>query len=146
VTNLATLVGNLGRSRLALLEILAQVSDDAWAPSEWGVRGNVAHIAAWDDAVARAITAAVDGQAPPTPIRDDDAFNAAAVAEYNQLSPVQVMVRLHMARARIVGAVSRGGDLGEFQYAGGSWGTLSDLIDEVCEHEQEHGQEIARLS
>jgi hypothetical protein len=110
------------------------------------VRGNVAHIAAWDEAVARAITAAVEGQPPPTPIRDEEAFNTAAVAEFNQLSPVQVLVRLHIARARIVGAVSRGGDLGEFQYAGGSRGTLSDLVDEVCDHEQEHAQEIARLS
>jgi hypothetical protein len=145
MTNLAALAGDLGRSRLALLEVLARVPDDAWQPGAWGVRGNVAHVAAWDEAVARAIAAATDGNPLPTPIRDTEAFNTVAVAEFNQLSPVQVLVRLHMARARLVAAVSRAGAVGEFQYAGGARGMLAPLIAEVCDHERDHALEIALL-
>ncbi len=144
-TDVGALTGMLGQSRLALLETLAHVSDAAWTASEWGVRGVVAHIAAWDEAAVATLHALAEGQTPPPPVVDEDAFNQRAVAAMADLSPVQVVIGLHAARARLVAAVSRAGDLGEFQFSWDARGTLAELVRGLVNHEQAHRAEIEQM-
>lgn len=143
MTSLATLTGQLGQSRLALLEVLARMPDDAWAPQAWGLRKVLAHIAAWDDISARLVIALVDGQPLPPLALDEDGFNRAAAQDYISLSAPQVVIRLHMARARLVAAVSRAADLGEFPLPWGGHGDLARLVRGLVEHEREHAAELA---
>ena len=145
MTEPAELTGELGASRLALLDVLKRVPDDAWAPQAWGVREVVAHIAAWDEVSVQAVEAAGNGATAPEVVRDEDAFNAAAVAEFAALSAVQVVVRLHAARARLVATVSRAGDLTEVQFPWGPKGALSKMILGLVGHEREHTAELAAL-
>src|SRR5215212_6175696 len=106
MTTIATLTGELGKSRLALLEVLMTVPDAAWDAQDWGVREVLAHIAAWDDISAATVKALSDGQPTPPIVVDEDAFNHNAAASFATLSAPQVVVHLHAARARLVAAVS----------------------------------------
>ena len=138
----AVLAGQLGQSRLDLLEVLTRVPDDAWGPGQWGVREVLAHLAAWDTASATTVNALRVGQPTPPVVVDEDAFNRAAVEEVAALSPQQVMVRLHMARAQLVAAVSQAGDLGEFQFPWDDRGTLERMVRGLVYHEREHTAEV----
>ncbi len=141
------LTGQLGQSRLDLLEVLSGVPDDAWGAGEWGVREVLAHLAAWDTAAATTLAALREGQPIPPVVVDEDAFNRAATEEFVPLSPQQVMVRLHMARAQLVAAVSRAGELGEFQFPWDAVGSLERLVRGLVNHEREHMAELrARYS
>ena len=136
------LAGQLGQSRLDLLEVLVRVPDDAWGAGEWGVREVLGHLAAWDTVSAATVNAVREGQPTPPVVMDDDAFNRAATEEFAPLSPQQVMVRFHMARAQLVAAASRAGDLGEFQFPWNAVGTLERLVRGVVSHESEHVAEL----
>lgn len=141
----AALAGLLGRSRLRLLDALALVPDAGWEPREWGVREMVAHIAAWDDISARAIAGLADGGDLVPVVVSHDVFNHQAAVEARDLSPVQVVLRLHAARARLVSQVSRATDLGEFEFPWGACGTLDQMISGLADHEGYHTREILTL-
>lgn len=145
MTDNAALAGDLGRSRLSLLDALALAPDEAWQPREWGVREMVAHLAAWDDVCARAVAGLVDGGELVPVVRDEDAFKRQAATDARDLSPVQVVLRLHAARARLVSEVSRAGDLGEFEFPWGERGRLADMVRGLAVHERDHSGEILKL-
>lgn len=145
MTDNAALAGELGRSRLQLLDALALVPDDAWQPRDWGVREMVAHLAARDDICTRTVTELMDGGELVPVLRDGDAFNRQAIEDARELSPLQVVLRLHAARARLVSQVARAGDLGEFQFPWGQHGQLADMVRGLAEHEGEHSREILNL-
>lgn len=145
MTDNATLAGELGRSRLKLLDVLALAPDEAWQPQAWGVREMVAHIAAWDDVSARAVTGLIDGGELVPVVRDNDAFNRQAVEDARDLSPLQVVLRLHAARARLVSQVARAGDLGEFQFPWRERGRLADMVRGLARHEGYHSHQILDL-
>lgn len=141
------LTGQLGQSRLDLLDVLVHVPDDAWGAGQWGVREVLGHLAAWDTVSATTINAVREGQPTPPVVVDEDEFNRAASEEFATLSPQQVMVRLHMARAQLVAAVSRAGDLGDFQFPWNAVGTLERMVRGLVSHESEHVADLrARYS
>ena len=142
MADIGMLAGQLGQSRLDLLEVLVRVPDDAWGAGEWGVREVLGHLAAWDTVAAATVNAVREGQPTPPVVMDDDAFNRAATEEVAALSPQQVMVRFHMARAQVVAAVSRAGDLGEFQFPWNAVGSLERMVRGMVSHESEHVAEL----
>lgn len=146
MSEIASLTGQLGQSRLALLEVLMRVPDDAWDTQDWAVREVLAHIAAWDDIAAATVKALSDGQPTPPMVVDEDAFNANAARTFTNLSAPQVVIHVHAARARLVAAVSGAGDLGEFPLPWGGSGGLARLVTGLVKHEREHAAKLATRS
>jgi uncharacterized protein (TIGR03083 family) len=86
-------VAQLRRSRERLDAEVAQFSDDELLRKgligEWSVKDLMAHIAAWDAWLARAVAARIqNGELPPEMLaeaRDPDPFNARAVEQWQSL-------------------------------------------------------------
>lgn len=138
-----SVTGELGASRLAVLDALRRLPDDAWTPGRWVARGVVAHLTAWDEIGAAALSAAADGGSAPDLVTDFDAFNAQAVADAEALSAVQVVLRFHAARAALVAAVSRLDENVSVAIPWDGQGTVRDLALGLVFHEREHLDELA---
>ncbi len=139
-----SLTGELGASRLAVLEELRRLPDDAWAPGQWVARGVVAHLAAWDEISTAYLEAASSAESAPPPVSDYDAFNEGAVAEATPLSAVQVVLRFHAARAALVAVVSRSDAEMHVAFPWGGEGTVRELVLDLISHERYHAGELAK--
>ncbi|MFN8474453.1 MAG: DinB family protein [Anaerolineae bacterium] len=138
-----SLTGELGASRLAVLDALRRLPEDAWAPGQWVARGVVAHLAAWDEISTVFLNAAAAGAPTPPLVPDDDAFNAQAVAEAESLSAVQVVLRFHAARAALVAAVSGLDADMSVAVPWGGHGTVREVVLGLVSHERYHVGELA---
>ena len=141
-----SLSGELGASRLAVLDELRRLPDDAWAPGQWVARGVVAHLAAWDEIGAAYLNAAAGGGTAPPPVTNFDAFNEGAVAETNPLSAVQVALRFHAARASLVATVSHVDEDMRLAFPWGGEGTARELVLDLISHEGYHAGELAKAN
>ncbi len=139
-----SLSGELGASRLAVLEELRRLPDDAWAPGQWVARGVVAHLAAWDEIGTAYLNAAAAGKMAPPPVTNFDEFNEGAVGETNPLSAVQVVLRFHAARASLVATVSRVDEEMRLAFPWGGEGTAREMVLDLISHERYHAGELAK--
>ena len=137
-----SLTGELGAARLAVLDALRRLPDDAWQAERWVARGVVAHLAAWDEISTLFLDAAADGAPTPHAVTDFDAFNAGAVEEAASLSAVQAVLRFHAARAALVAAVSRVDADMRLKFPWGEQGTVREMVLGLVFHEREHADEL----
>ncbi|MSQ36463.1 MAG: DinB family protein [Dehalococcoidia bacterium] len=111
------------------------------ALGEWSVKDVVAHLATWQDGFAAALELVAQGERPVIPgyANDDDAFNAARVAEARELSWEQVLGRLRAARERHDAAVRGLRVLDPDRYAEGR---TPRRLASSANHDREHAPQI----
>lgn len=116
---------------------------------EWSVKNVLAHLAAWEDWVAKALPARLATGETPADMRarteDEDRYNALEIGEREKLSPDEQLAELARIRAGLVGYV---GSLDEatmrMEQPWIGWdGTIGAyLLEALGQHEQEHIDEL----
>ena len=153
MTTLDDAVEALGRTRAELLGILggldAAALDRKGVVGAWSVKNVLAHLAAWEDWVVQALPARVASGTTPEDFRaraqDEDRFNAAEVAEREELTPDEQVMELERTRDALLAYV-RGLDAAALARPNpwDTWqGTIPDyLLAALRDHEAEHVAEL----
>jgi hypothetical protein len=127
-------------------ESLAEVKPGlvVYADSGWRAQDIIAHIAAWEEEVTRALEAYTWDKVYRIPDFELDRYNAAQYEARREQSPDEVADGWRSARKDLIAAVRELSPeklAGEMGYPSGRRGNCAALIREVMEHSQEHIQE-----
>ena len=143
----------LSRTRAELLGVIAGLDEAALdrkgVVGEWSIKNVLAHIAAWEDWVVQALPVRVSTGVTPDDFRqraeDEDRFNAAEVAEREELTPDEQLMELERTRAELLAYLgSLDAAALERRNPWDTWqGTLPEyLIDALPAHEAEHAEAL----
>jgi hypothetical protein len=139
----------LSQTRAALLDTIAGLGEDALdrkgVVGEWSIKNVLAHIAAWESWVVQALPARMaTGETPEhlkARLADEDASNAAEVAEREELTPAEQLMELERTRDALL-AYLRELDAAawERRRPWNTWeGSLAEYLHAaLSEHEAEH--------
>lgn len=113
---------------------------------EWQIRDVIGHIAIWDREVVRSIRAFKQGREYSIPNFDEDVYNDRAALEMRELSAEGVFNEWEQAREDFIAAI---GEFtakqlpGDLLYPwGDERGSIPQLVGYMCEHDEEHRDEI----
>src|SRR5690349_6263284 len=143
----------LNRTRAELLDVIAGLDeatlDRKGVVGEWSIKNVLAHIAAWEDWVVRALPARLATGATPEDFRaraeDEDRFNAEEVAEREELTPGEQLMELERTRDALLAYVR---SLDEATLVRRQpWDTWEGTVPEYLaaalgEHEAEHVEQL----
>jgi uncharacterized damage-inducible protein DinB/predicted RNase H-like HicB family nuclease len=144
------LLARLAAERGGLLEQITGLDEGTLAASPvidgWTIRDLLAHIAAWDRWAMREMRRMLTGGSPDlTAARDEDAFNAVAVAAARARTLDEVLVELQDARATWVAWLEALPDDTFFQrrhYQEEDW-SFPGWLEIYWQHDAEHATQIA---
>jgi len=147
------LCATLEEQRLALLAALAgqrpQTLERTGVVGDWSVKNVLAHLAAWELVVAQALPERLNtGKTPEvlaTIIANEDAWNAAQVAEGEELSPEDQLAELEWTHSVLLQYVRSLDEatLERRQPWAGWEGTVAEyIVDAIALHEREHTEQI----
>ncbi len=149
--NKRELIVNLNMARAGLNRALLGVSADEFetadAVGDWTLHNVVAHFAPWEKWVCDAARAMRAGRpvAWDATVDDDDAFNAAAVAQRQAWPLKQLLDEFIVARRQLivtVGGVSQD-QLAREHAIDGKQYTITNLVVSIIDHDIEHAGQIA---
>lgn len=130
--------------RLTLDEI--DLDKQVYGDSGWRIRDIIGHIATWDRQVTRSIRAFSHGTEYAIPDFEEDTFNGEDIEGQSKLSSQQVFEGWVAARKEFKAAVQEIPTYlfpGEMLYPwGNERGTVSNLVGEMCDHDEEHHSDI----
>lgn len=115
------------------------------AESGWTVRDILGHIGAWDTQAARSLRAFGVGTEYSLADEDDEAFNQAEHQRLRQLDTRQSYAAWEDARNEFIAAIEQLPDeldTGVLRFPWRERGPLTQLIDEMIEHDVEHREEL----
>jgi uncharacterized damage-inducible protein DinB len=106
-------LNELSRIRAELLDAIAGVDEDALdrkgVVGDWSIKNVLAHIAAWEDWVVRALPVRLASGRTPEDFRvrvqDEDRFNAEEAAEREELTPGEQLMELERTRDALMAYV-----------------------------------------
>ena len=144
------LIRRLDAARAKMRAVLADLSDDAAIYPGWTIKQVVDHITGWDDAVADALRAHAGGRQPRTPaVEGIDFYNEKSVATRQPLTYAQSLSEWELAREGLKMALL---ELPPEKfdepllYPWSRTGTVAQVIEILFEHEEEHAEEVRRLT
>ena len=142
------LVERLKQSHLATRDVVDGVDPEfpVHTESGWTVRDILGHIGAWDSQAARSLRAFGVGTEYSLTDGDDEAFNQQEYQRLRQLDAAQSYAASEGSRDELIGAIEQlpdGLDAGTLLYPWRERGSLSQLIDEMVEHDVEHREELS---
>jgi uncharacterized damage-inducible protein DinB len=112
----------------------------------WRVRDVIWHLAVWDRQVTQSIEAFQSGGQYAIPEFDEINFNMDLIEESRQLTGEQVVEESQQARRQFIAVVERFSEdqlEADFLYPwGDESGNVTQLVDYMVEHDEEHRQEI----
>ena len=153
MTSLDAALEALAATRAELLGVVAGLDpaalDRKGVVGAWSIKNVLAHLAAWEDWVVQALPERVATGATPADFRerarDEDRFNAAEVAEREELAPDEQLMELERTRDALL-AYLRGLDAATLARANpwDTWqGTIPEyLVAALRDHEAEHAAEL----
>jgi hypothetical protein len=127
------------------IDAYAMVFPAAEGHGQWRVKDLLAHLATWEREVLASIQAHSEGEAYRISSFDLQRYNRDNYEARKEFDPVQCRVAWGMARRDLQFAIH---DLNPARlyepltYPSGKRGTLSALIEELVEHEEEHVRDI----
>lgn len=140
------LIQLLNEARREMQAALAMVDMTQDVYPDWSLREMLAHIAGWDQVTRKGIETYLRGEKPfVLPPQGFDQTNAEMATAREGLSSQQVLQDCEQERAGLIRAIRQipAGEFGfTFAFPWGSEGTLSEMIEIIAEHEQEHAQEL----
>jgi hypothetical protein len=114
----------------------------------WRIRDILGHIATWDRQVSLSLRAFSGGTEYAIPEFDEDAFNNEDVRRQNSLTSQQIFEEWESAREVFKDAVReipQDHFPGDLLYPwGDERGTVVKIVEEMCDHDEEHYSEIVR--
>ena len=139
----------LEHTRAALLSVISGLDeatlDRKGFVGEWSAKNTLAHIAAWEEWVVRALPSRLDSGTTPEDLRariaDEERFNAEELAEREELTPSEQLIELERTRAVLLDELRRlDAAVWERRKPWDTWdGTLAEYLREsLIGHEQEH--------
>ena len=145
ISDLSTLLAESHASTEKLLETI-DLELQIYGDPVWRARDVLWHIAVWDRQVSQAIEAFEFGGQYSIPDFEEEAFNAAAIKEGQELSPGQILKGSNQARQqfqRVVEQFPADSLDAELLYPwGDERGDIAKLVRYMVEHDEEHRQEI----
>jgi uncharacterized damage-inducible protein DinB len=140
-------VERLKESHSATRDVVDSVDPElpVHAESGWTVRDILGHIGAWDNQAAKSLRAFGAGSEYSLTDEDDEAFNQQEYQRLRQLDIQQSYAAWEGAREEFIEAVSQLPDeldSGTLLYPWRERGSLTQLIDEMIEHDVEHREEL----
>jgi hypothetical protein len=145
----------LDRTRADLLDLVHSVDEETLdrkgLVGQWSAKNVLAHLAAWEAWVVQALPARVTTGATPADFRaraeDEDRFNAAEVAEREELTPHEQVMELERTRDELL-RYMRSLDAATLTRRGpwDTWqGTIPEyLLEALRDHEAEHVDELRK--
>jgi hypothetical protein len=119
-----------------------------YTDTDWQIRDILGHIATWDREVTKSLRAFLAGTEYVIPDLDEDEFNQQSVSEQRVLSTQQIKVEWEQAREDFKEAIR---EIPSDQFQGDMlypWGdergSITQLIEYMIEHDDEHRDEIVR--
>jgi hypothetical protein len=117
-----------------------------YTDTDWRIRDILGHITTWDREVTKSLRALQAGTEYVIPDLDEDEFNRRSVLEQRALSTQQIKVEWEQAREGFkdaVRAIPSDQFEGDMLYPwGDERGSISQLIEYMIEHDDEHRDEI----
>ena len=138
----------LSQSYAATQSLLDQVDLDlvVYENPVWRVRDVIWHLAVWDRQVTQSIEAFQSGGQYAITEFDEINFNMDSIEDSRQLTGEQVEEESQQARRQFIAAVERFREdqlEADFLYPwGDESGNVTQLVDYMVEHDEEHRQEI----
>jgi uncharacterized protein (TIGR03083 family) len=144
-----TVIEELTEARAELLAAVAGMDEAALDRGSllggWSVKNLLAHMAAWESWVVEMIQARLSSAELPAHLRaataDEDAYNAAQVAEREELTPDEQLMELERNRAELLALLDRLGpallDAPE-PWPGAQQSLSAYLRGSLVRHEREH--------
>ena len=144
-----TVIEELTQVRAELLALVAGLDeamlDRGGLLGDWSVKNLLAHMAAWESWVVEMVQVRLSGAELPAHLRaataDEDAYNAAQVAEREELTPDEQLMELERTRAELLALLGRLGPalLDAPEPRPGAPQSLSDnLRASLIRHDREH--------
>ncbi|GAB4216794.1 MAG: hypothetical protein OHK0022_58340 [Roseiflexaceae bacterium] len=146
---MTTLIDELDAARAALLASIAGLDEAALdrkgLVGEWSAKNVLAHIAGWEVWVIEMLQTRLEGGELPDHLRaaaaDEHAFNAAQVAEREELTPDEQLMELERTREELL-ALLRGLDPARLEdpkpWPSAKSSIAAYLRASLIQHDQEH--------
>lgn len=142
------LIQHLDQAREKMRRVQAGVDEHLLIYPGWTSKHILAHIAGWDDATRAALAAHTAQSIYVTPALDADSYNAISVAERENLTYAQVVREWEAAREQLKAELVNlpPEKLAEhLLFPWGETGTLTQLYEELAQHEAGHARIIEQV-
>jgi len=146
------LLKSLAESHLETQKSIEGIDLEAtvYTEGDWRVRDLLGHCATWERESTKSIRAYLRGSEYSIPDLDEEehGFNEREVEKQRKLSDEDLIKEWESAREEIkavVKEISEDKFAGELLYPwGGEYGSVSQLVDFMVEHDEEHREEILK--
>jgi len=144
--NKAQLIKQFNQAREGVRTLLPDIDVHMQIYPEWTIKEVLAHLAGWDDATIMALRAFVAHDPPAVPaIKGIDPYNSQTVAERAELGYEQIVSEWELIREQLIKVLENLPDEKLPATIVSPWGpsmTVTDLINIMIEHEEEHAEVI----